>query len=65
MTVEIDGIAHLSGLAPLEDALRQNALVIGGELVLRIPLLGLRLAPAVFLDQVARALSDRGWRAAA
>ncbi len=65
VTVEIDGIAHLSGLAPLEDALRQNALVIGGELVLRIPLLGLRLAPAEFLDQVARALSDRGWRAAA
>lgn len=65
VTVEIDGIAHLEGLAPLEDALRQNALMIGGDLVLRIPLLGLRLAPAAFLDQLARALGERGWQAAA
>lgn len=65
VTVEIDGLAHLHGLAPLEDALRQNTLVIDGELVLRIPLLGPRLASSAFLDQVAQALTDRGWGAVA
>lgn len=65
VVVEIDGVAHLEGLNPVADALRQNALVIGGELVLRIPLLGLRVAPGEFVDQLAACLRSRGWSRAA
>ncbi len=38
--------------------------MIGGDLVLRIPVLGLRLAPTAFLDQLTQALTERGGRAA-
>ena len=34
------------------DALRQNSLVIDGDRVLRLPLLGLRLEPDAFFDQI-------------
>ena len=37
------------------DALRQNDLVVDGEVVLRIPVLGLRLEAERFMDQVVRA----------
>ena len=49
LTVEIDGGHHQLALHPVDDALRQNELTLGRELVLRIPVLGLRLHPAVFL----------------
>ncbi len=62
VAVEIDGAQHRWGLAPVADALRQNALVVAGEVVLRIPLVGLRVDPAPFLDQVEAALVARGWR---
>lgn len=61
VVVEIDGIQHVEGLAPVQDALRQNALAVQGDVVLRIPLLGLRLAPAQFIAQVEDALRARGW----
>ena len=56
VAVEIDGGHHFRGLQPVDDALRQNDVVVGGAVVLRIPLLGLRLAPERFMDQVAQAL---------
>ncbi len=65
MVVEIDGIQHGQGLGPVDDALRQNALAMAGDIVLRIPLLGLRVAADAFLDQVEAALIVRGWRRAA
>lgn len=56
LVVEIDGGHHQLGLAPMDDALRANEVTLSGSRVLRIPLLGLRLAPDAFLNQVARAL---------
>ncbi len=55
LVVEIDGGHHALGLNPVDDALRQNSVTIGGSLVLRIPVLGLRLRPDDFLDQVEQA----------
>jgi hypothetical protein len=40
---------------PVDDALRQNDVVIDGSTVLRIPVVGLRPAPDRLLDQVQRA----------
>jgi hypothetical protein len=62
VVVEIDGSQHRIGLAVTDDNLRQNSVTIGGDLVLRIDLLGLRLYGDQFLDQVAAALASRGWR---
>ena len=56
VVVEVDGAHHLEGLAPVNDALRQNHVVLGGDIVLRVPVLGLRIEPDAFMDQVARAL---------
>lgn len=56
LVVEIDGGHHLLGLNPTEDALRANEVSLGSSRVLRIPLLGLRLEPGRFMDQVARGL---------
>lgn len=53
LAVEIDGSQHRLGLAVLKDNLRQNAVVLAGDRVLRIDLLGLRLEGEAFLDQVA------------
>jgi hypothetical protein len=53
--VEIDSAHHVWGLTPVEDALRLNDLVIDGTVTLRIPVLGLRLQPDAFLDQVVAA----------
>jgi hypothetical protein len=55
LVVEIDGSQHTWGLALTDDHLRQNELVLGDERVLRITLVGLRLEPQVFMDQVVRA----------
>lgn len=53
LVVEIDGVHHSEGLAPVDDALRANAVTLQRGRVLRIPVLGLRLSPDAFLDQVA------------
>jgi hypothetical protein len=44
------------------DALRQNDVVLDGDLVLRLPLLGLRVSPDAFFAQLTQALRTRGWR---
>ena len=55
LVVEVDGGHHLLALNPVDDALRQNDIALAGDLVLRIPLVGLRLAPERFLNQLVRA----------
>jgi very-short-patch-repair endonuclease len=55
LVVEIDGAQHSWGLASMDDQFRQNAVVIRGDRVLRMTLLGLRLAPEAFMDQVCQA----------
>jgi hypothetical protein len=47
------------------DALRQNEVALGRATVLRLPLLGLRVAADEFFDQVERGLRDGGWCTAA
>ena len=59
LVVEIDGGHHALALHPVADALRQNEVVLAAERVLRIPVLGLRLDPDAFLNQVVRA--HRRW----
>lgn len=54
VVVEIDGGHHALALNPVDDALRQNDVVLSGDRVLRIPVLGLRLRRDEFLDQVVR-----------
>lgn len=56
LVVEIDGAQHRWGLAVTDDNLRQNAVVLAGGRVLRIDVIGLRLATDAFLDQVAAGL---------
>jgi len=62
VVVEIDGVHHLSAPVAVDDALRQNHLVLAASRVLRVPNLGLRVAPAEFMGQVRRALEAGGWR---
>lgn len=65
LVVEIDGIHHTWAENVVGDALRQNAVVLQGDTFLRLPLLGLRLEPEAFFDQISRALRAAGWSAAA
>ncbi len=55
LALEIDGAAHAEGVNLTFDHLRQNAITIGGELILRMNLIGLRLEREAFLDQVVEA----------
>jgi hypothetical protein len=52
LVVEIDGGHHFTALSPVLDALRQNAVVLDDETVLRVPVLGLRLMEQTFMHQV-------------
>jgi very-short-patch-repair endonuclease len=54
LVVEIDGGHHGLALNPVDDALRQNERVAVGERVLRIPVIGLRVATDKFMQQVRR-----------
>ena len=56
LVLEIDGSGHTRGLAVMLDHLRANEVVIAGDRVLRIDLMGLRLAPERIFDQIERAL---------
>lgn len=60
LVVEIDGAGHLWGLSGVDDALRANQVVVEGERVLRINVIGWRLDPDAFMDQVCDALRS-GW----
>jgi very-short-patch-repair endonuclease len=62
VAVEVDGSQHRMALAVMDDNLRANEVVIGGETVLRIDLVGLRLEGPRFMDQVARALAHAAQR---
>ncbi len=65
LVVEVDGIHHSWATSVVPDALRQNEVVLGGSRVLRLPLLGLRVAADDFFDQVGRGLRSGGWQEAA
>ena len=65
LVVEVDGIHHTWVENVVDDALRQNSLAIGGDTVLRLPLLGLRLNPDEFFQQIEEGLVAGGWAAAA
>lgn len=58
LVVEIDGAGHLWALAGVSDALRANQLVIDGDRVLRINVVGLRVDLDAHMDQVAAALAS-------
>jgi very-short-patch-repair endonuclease len=55
LVIEIDGSQHQWGVASTDDQFRQNELVIGGDRVLRMTLMGLRLDAERFMDQVCAA----------
>lgn len=65
VVVEIDGIHHAWAQNVVGDALRQNALTLAHDVVLRLPLLGLRLQADDFFDQIAAALDEGASRRAA
>jgi very-short-patch-repair endonuclease len=60
LVVEIDGIQHSWAQQVVGDAIRQNSLALRGDTVLRLPLLGLRVAPDEFFAQIEDALVSRG-----
>lgn len=60
VVVEIDGIQHVSADAVVPDALRHNEVTLQHSVVLRLPVLGLRVAPDDFFAQVERALRQAG-----
>lgn len=62
VVVEIDGVQHSWASNVVADALRQNEVTLEGTTVLRLPLLGLRVAPDDFFAQIERALEAAGWR---
>ena len=59
LAVEIDGRGHTWGLAESNDHLRQNAITLGGDLVLRMNLVGLRLHEGEFMAQIRAGLAAR------
>ncbi len=60
VVVEIDGIQHTWASNVVADALRQNQVTLESAVVLRLPLLGLRVAADHFFAQIEQALRDRG-----
>ena len=60
VVVEVDGIHHLWVEQIVGDALRQNSIALQGDTVLRLPLLGLRVCPDEFFDQITEALRSAG-----
>ena len=62
VVVEIEGLHHLLPDVAIADSLRQNWLTIDNDKLLRIPLIGLRVAADEFLEQVEQLLSAHGWQ---
>lgn len=62
VVVEVDGIQHAWVQHLVGDALRHNTIAISGDVVLRLPVIGLRLCPGEFFAQIAQALRSRGCR---
>jgi very-short-patch-repair endonuclease len=65
VVVEIDGIHHAWAQNLVAAALRQNDVMLANARVLRLPLLGLRIAPDEFFAQIGDALRQAGWSAVA
>lgn len=65
LVVEVDGIHHVKVPAVVADALRQNDISLEADVVLRVPLLGLRVAEAEFMRQIRQGLVNGGWRSKA
>lgn len=61
VVVEVDGIQHAWAQNVVGDALRQNDVSLQNATVLRLPLLGLRVAADEFFAQIEQALRDHGW----
>lgn len=61
LVVEVDGIHHLAAKAVVADALRHNDIALDTDVVLRIPLLGLRVAEVEFMRQIRQGLVAGGW----
>ena len=59
VVVEIDGIQHSWAQNVVSDALRQNDVTLTDAVVLRLPLLGLRVAADEFFAQIEQALVRR------
>jgi very-short-patch-repair endonuclease len=64
VALEVDGVQHGWVQNAVADALRHNSVAMEGDVVLRLPVLGLRLCPDEFFDQLTTALVSRGWRRA-
>lgn len=62
LVVEVDGVHHTWATTVVPDALRQNEVALGRSTVLRLPLLGLRVAADDFFEQVERGLTLGGWQ---
>jgi very-short-patch-repair endonuclease len=62
VVVEVDGIQHSWAQNVIGDAVRHNDIALSRDIVLRFPLLGLRLEPDTFFEQIAQALREGGWR---
>lgn len=62
VVVEVDGIQHSWVQNAVADALRHNSIALSDDTVLRLPVLGLRLCPDAFFDQIETALVNAGWR---
>jgi very-short-patch-repair endonuclease len=60
LVVEIDGIQHIAAENVVGDALRHNDVALDGETVLRLPVLGYRVARDEFFEQITRALRGAG-----
>ncbi len=60
LVVEVDGIQHTWASQVVGDAIRQNDVTLQGATVLRLPLLGLRIARDEFFDQIEQALVNAG-----
>lgn len=63
VVVEVDGIQHSWAENVVSDAIRHNRITIDADTVLRLPVLGLRVCPDRFFDQIAEALRAKGWPA--
>lgn len=61
LVVEVDGVQHAWATAIVPDALRHNTIALSNDLVLRLPVLGLRVCPDAFFAQIVEGLRSRGW----
>jgi very-short-patch-repair endonuclease len=61
LAVEVDGVQHHWVENLVDEALRHNDVTLTGCRVLRLPLIGLRVAPDAFFGQIQAALCAAGW----